>query len=275
MLVLPPPITRRLSLVPMDELRSYERVDERRVEEIVTSLNTEGHLFNPIAADRKSRLVIDGQHRINAFRRIGQEVIPTFDADYLSPSVAVRGWTRATDADPEQLLAAAERMERPSRGGEWEVVGADQQGSVLLRAGFADCHAAADWLQAVVVSLESQGHRIALIPQGSSPVAPTVASSRLYLDPFPGKDQVLDAAAEQRIFPPQVNRHLVTDRPLGMNIPLAAMVSQEAFQRFLDECRERRVVRTTVGAVHEGRWFEERVEVFDDSLITGEQGEAG
>ena len=273
MLLLPPPITRRLSLVPLDELRGYERVDDRRVEEIISSIHSEKRLFNPIAADRKSRLVIDGQHRITAFRWIGQEVIPAFDADYLSPSVAVRGWTRATDADPRQVRAAADLMEHPSRGGDWKVVGVDRRGAVLLRVSFADCHAAAEWLQALVASLESRGHRIALIPQGASPVAPTAAMSRLYLDPFPGKDQVLDAVAEQRSFPPQVNRHLVTDRPLGVNIPLPALGSREAFQQFLDERRERQGVRTRVGAVHEGRWFEERVEVYD-SLIGGEEEDA-
>ncbi|MGN6201877.1 MAG: hypothetical protein ACTHNY_05680 [Solirubrobacterales bacterium] len=247
-------------------------MDDRRVEEIVSSLGREGCLFNPIAADCKSRLVIDGQHRITAFRRIGQEAIPAFDVDYLSPSVAVRGWTRATDADPGQVRVAAELAERPRPGGDWRVIGVDRQGSEFLRASFADSHAAAEWLQSLVGSLENRGHRIALIPQGASPVAPTVAKSRLYLDPFPGKEQVLGAVAEHRSFPPQVNRHLVTDRPLGVNIPLPALGSPEAFQRFLDERRERQGVRTSVGAVHEGRWFEERVELYDDSIIGGEEG---
>ncbi len=73
------------SLIP------HEDVLESRVREIVEDIKVRG-LKYPIVVDRESRIIIDGHHRVEAFKRLGITKIPAVLVDYGSDLVDIKRW---------------------------------------------------------------------------------------------------------------------------------------------------------------------------------------
>ncbi len=73
------------SLIP------HEDVIEERVREIVEEIKVRG-LRYPIVVDRESRIIIDGHHRVEAFRRLGLAKIPAILVNYGGDLVEIRRW---------------------------------------------------------------------------------------------------------------------------------------------------------------------------------------
>lgn len=81
-----------IKLVDIDELRPHEHVDPKRVDEIAGSIRAIG-LQYPIVADRKTKIILDGHHRYNAFRKMNINKIPVYYMDYEDRRIIVDSWT--------------------------------------------------------------------------------------------------------------------------------------------------------------------------------------
>lgn len=71
----------RLRLVPIGDLRLYEAYEELKVLRLMEKIRREGIFFNPISIVREM-IVIDGNNRLEALRRIGAKWIPVVMYDY-------------------------------------------------------------------------------------------------------------------------------------------------------------------------------------------------
>lgn len=70
-----------LRLVRIEDLRLYEQYDEEKVKRLVEKISREGIFRNPISIVREM-IVIDGNNRLEALRRIGAKWIPAVMYDY-------------------------------------------------------------------------------------------------------------------------------------------------------------------------------------------------
>lgn len=68
-------------LVHISELRIYEEFDEEKVTRLVAKIGTEKLFFNPISVV-KELIVIDGNNRLEALRRMGCHFVPVVMYDY-------------------------------------------------------------------------------------------------------------------------------------------------------------------------------------------------
>lgn len=82
----------RVELVPVEELLPHEAVEEDAVGQLAHTIASEGVVRNPVVADRKSLVVLDGHHRLAALRSLGVKRIPAYLVDYSSDAVEVGGW---------------------------------------------------------------------------------------------------------------------------------------------------------------------------------------
>ncbi|KKQ99875.1 MAG: putative transcriptional regulator [Microgenomates group bacterium GW2011_GWC1_39_12] len=71
------------------KIKVHERTSKKRVGCLACSIKTDGVLKRPIIVDRKSYVVLDGHHRIEALRQIGAIRVPAFLVDYQNKHVRV------------------------------------------------------------------------------------------------------------------------------------------------------------------------------------------
>lgn len=63
-------------LVPVEELRHIEGFSAKRVDWLVNKIRTEGIWNKPLALDDEHGLVLDGQHRMEAAKRLQLRWVP-------------------------------------------------------------------------------------------------------------------------------------------------------------------------------------------------------
>lgn len=221
----------RLSLVDIRSLQLYEIPRGEKVTEIEQSLRRSGVLDHPVVVDPELSLLIDGHHRVQAFERLGLSQIPAFTVDYLSDEVRVRGWNRATDADAEDVQRAFE-VPGGELGGDWAVLAESSEQEPLARREFPDPREGAQYLEALTDRLQNDGHRVTLCTKDD---ALRLELIHTYIEPVVGKAEVLAIIDSGEIFPHEVNRHLIDDRPLGLHTPLSAAESPKRFRNYVEE----------------------------------------
>jgi ParB-like nuclease family protein len=252
-------IRSRLRLVELESLLTYELPDPQRVAQILVSLRRTRQLVNPIVVDLDLGLLVDGHHRVEAFRRLGLRQIPAYAIDYRSAAVEVRGWSRATIAAQSDVAWAFDVPPiQPS--GRWSVVLASFDRHVVARRFFTDAKSAAVCLQQLTHDLIAIGLKVTLETSPMPSVSGQICSR---VDPVIGKAEVIAAAQAADPFPCDVNRHLVDARPVGMSIPLASIERPRDFHGHIDHLFEHCIpTLADPGTHHDGRQYDERVTLF-------------
>jgi hypothetical protein len=88
-----------LSVHPLANLRPHEETIPWHVEAIAEDLRRERVQKDPILVDEKSRAVLDGMHRIAAFRKLGLENAICCTVEYDRESVLLGRWARVYEAE--------------------------------------------------------------------------------------------------------------------------------------------------------------------------------
>lgn len=260
-------IKSRLALIRIDSLRLYENPNGHRVAEIAQSLDQTGKLIDPVIVDPSRRILIDGHHRVRAFKWFGLTRIPAFLVDYGSPEVSVRGWSRTTNA-PTRIVEREFRNPSARQRGRWTVRADDGRGEMLARREFAEPRYGAQYLDHVVCRLEVSGFGATLCTESE---AKRTGQVHIYTDPIVGKSEVMDIVAKGRVFPHEVNRHLIDRRPLELDVPVQAMTDDSRFRDFVDQLWDQRLPVLVASGYRQGsREYEERVILFRDRKESGE-----
>jgi hypothetical protein len=93
----------RFALVPLDELKPHERIDEADLPGLVAEIRARGLLRHPIWVARGSRVILNGHHRVAALRRLGAARAPAWLIDYHSRSVRVDRWSPGPSISKEEV----------------------------------------------------------------------------------------------------------------------------------------------------------------------------
>ena len=71
-----------IELVPVGQLKHIEGFSPKRVEWLLNKIVTENIWVKPLALERKHKLVLDGQHRMEVARRLKLRAVPAILYDY-------------------------------------------------------------------------------------------------------------------------------------------------------------------------------------------------
>lgn len=80
-----------VELVAVSELKPHEEIDESRLADVLESIVREGIKY-PIVADRITKIIIDGHHRFNTFKKLNVGKIPVFYVDYFDARIVLDSW---------------------------------------------------------------------------------------------------------------------------------------------------------------------------------------
>jgi len=71
------------------EINPHEKVIEENLKKVLTSLKVEKRLKEPIIVDKETKVILDGHHRVKAFKILGLREIPCRLVDYSSDEITV------------------------------------------------------------------------------------------------------------------------------------------------------------------------------------------
>jgi uncharacterized protein (DUF1015 family) len=77
----------------VDKLKEHEQTDPLRLEEIKAMLIKDDFQRDPIIVDKKTLVVVDGHHRLNALKQLGHKKVAVYYVNYLEDKdIIVRTW---------------------------------------------------------------------------------------------------------------------------------------------------------------------------------------
>jgi hypothetical protein len=100
-------ISTRLEIVRIEELREHEEADPHHLREIHKLIEADGVLKRPLAADFRTRTVLDGVHRLNVLKRCRCERAPVYFLDFLSDEIVVYSADRRSTMSKDDVIKAA------------------------------------------------------------------------------------------------------------------------------------------------------------------------
>jgi hypothetical protein len=96
-----------IALIKIDDLKEHEEIRPDYLEELKNQIVSDGILKMPIAVDKKTYVILDGHHRLQALRKIGCTKIPVVLVDYQSPNIKVIGWRQGESITKEIIVDTA------------------------------------------------------------------------------------------------------------------------------------------------------------------------
>lgn len=84
------PIKFRIRIVSISDLKSHENTDSIRLKSLKDEIFSDGILKRPIVIDEKTKVIIDGHHRVEALRLLGCTKIPACCVDYTCDKIGLK-----------------------------------------------------------------------------------------------------------------------------------------------------------------------------------------
>lgn len=202
----------------IESLKGHERVDRRHLLRLENRMKREGVQRDPIVVDRKTKVVLDGHHRMEIFRRMGLKKIAAYQVDYLADDgIEVKSWYPVLMDSANRIMkllgvdanARAKRKTNPS-----EIFLISRRGKFPLRENRFSVMR--ELLGSVNIhyspSLEQARRLVRSGRAGASVVLPNVK-----------KEEVMKSALSGVKFPPKTTRHIIPHRPTKIFLPLQSM----------------------------------------------------
>jgi hypothetical protein len=79
-----------LQVLPIEDLHEHERISPKRFLVVKNKIISDSYFIDPIIADKKTKVVLDGHHRLNVLKLSGFKNIPVFLVDYFSKDIKVK-----------------------------------------------------------------------------------------------------------------------------------------------------------------------------------------
>ena len=93
--------------IKIEELKEHEEIRPDYLEELKNQIVSDGILKMPIAVDKKTYVILDGHHRLQALRKIGCSKIPVILVDYHSPNIKVLAQREGEMVTKDLVIQAA------------------------------------------------------------------------------------------------------------------------------------------------------------------------
>jgi len=93
-------------LVELEKLSQHEEIDAQLLESIINEIESSRILERAIVADKNTNIIVDGEHRYAALKRLGCRIIPVIYVDYNSPGILVQSWHEGKKLTKKDIIEA-------------------------------------------------------------------------------------------------------------------------------------------------------------------------
>jgi hypothetical protein len=264
--------------VEISKLYLHEETIFDQLDKLKTSLRESRILQAPIIVDRNSMVILDGMHRVHSLKELGYRLVLVCLVDYMDPRITVGRWCR-TISKPFNSQIAHESFEKHSLGlvqayGVNPMKSPDAfiafgSGSYKIEAGSLNQLSLCKELYSLETQLQDSGYQIGHKNEDEATRLLAMGEiSALLCPPLITKQQVVEVATSNNVFPPKSTRHKLPARPVGISLPLSMLnddksSSVEANRRLASMLANRTVRKLPPDSSYFGRKYDETLYVFE------------
>ena len=269
-----------ISIEEVNRLHIHEEVISDVAEKLASKIKSEGQFTNPIMADEKSLVVLDGMHRVAAVQKLGYRFLPVCLVDYLDPNVVLSSWHRVLSgiSNLNQALEVIEELGFTSERSDWDsayklvenrVVASavfSTEGCFAIHGTYSNVKELYDVIKRFENEFRSKGCSIAFdTADGVKKQLYAKGTSAGLMTPTITKQEVIQVALAGQAFPQKATRHIVPARPMMLNIPnewLTGKISAEDANERVFKLLSSKNVKLLAGGQVLDRRYEEELYIF-------------
>jgi hypothetical protein len=263
----------------LESLKPHEETIESSTRSLAREIQQEGKVRDPLMVDQADYVILDGMHRFSSLKLLKCRFAPCCLLDYGSDQIKVGAWyrlfvVRNPDGVAKELLnsnglkyseqrTTLEDMSCPSHA-----IIMTRSGNVISLLDNIDSFQRAR----ISVELEKQivrkGHRVDYQSEITATQKLKSGETDLVIaPPVFTKKEIREYGLQGKLLPHKVTRHIISSRPLHMNVPLSLLMDQEISlpeaDAKLDELLKRKSMTVKPPeSVVDGRRYDEELLVF-------------
>lgn len=261
-----------LDLRPIASLIPHEETIPGHSEKLGEQILKEGVQKDPLIVEREHGVVLDGMHRLSAFKSLGAEYVVCHPVDYASKSILLHGWVRVLRVGRLDLAAQMlENMGVSKKVSLSEVFGLIESRSCSVAAiGSSGCFVTGgpgsdasrgfEIVRRVDSAARVLGWAESFVAEDEIDLALEDPMNIALVLPRFGKQDILSAAIGKKLLPYKTSMHSIDPRPVGVYFPLGSLMTRNPPKEELSKIIEG--ARPTIlpsGSTYEGRTYKERL----------------
>ncbi len=243
-------IMKKIKIIPLNKVLIHENVVSKWAENIATYIQESGIQKNPIVVHKANNnyIVLDGMHRVQAFKILQCKDIMVYEVDYFSKDIILKGWDAVvfTNENTLDLLKLAFSKEYIINKVSFKtnfrflidskkiLFGVkDKKGNAYTISLKQDLYKLSqkNYIDIIVNSIEKfesildiKKLKLLYLPDTNSDNDfKTLASNILLYRPIFKKDDIVYRTLSGKIFPRKSTRHIIPGRPLRVDINLTIL----------------------------------------------------
>jgi hypothetical protein len=263
-----------LGIRPVRSLRPHEETIPAHVKQIADEMIRDGVQKDPIIIDKESATVLDGMHRLAAFKELKVENAVCCSVDYGSRAVTLGRWARVySTSGGDGLKEALGSVGEPARATLAEAFAVLERrdfalavlttDSAYLLGGREHEVDPSDAVRALDKVAKEKGWDRSFVPEDDIDVPLQEKSRFVVLTRRLTKEDVVRAARSGRLFPCKTSMHVIDPRPVSAGFPVARLngATTELLRKHLAGKGGR---IAPAGSVYEGRRYKERLLILNE-----------
>ncbi|MEX2739372.1 MAG: ParB N-terminal domain-containing protein [Candidatus Wukongarchaeota archaeon] len=286
------PFVFELCILHVNDVFPHEETILPRVMRISRAIEKEGVLIDPLLVSKGSLAILDGNHRLEALKRMRARFFPACLLPYEDPLIEVKTWLRLVKGVfPEDLIPIINRIafpmvkietiKRPLAINDFEpfLMDSDFSFYVFTRSSIigikgrerTDITFKLELLRVFELSLSQMGARLQYLEDDKLDELVENLGEReiLVLPQKATKEDIVKLARKDYLMPPKSTRHIVPVRPLNLAIPLSLLkdysITLSYANRQLEKIlKSKRVRRLPKNQVIRGRKYPEEILLFEE-----------
>jgi len=264
-----------LEITELKNLSPHEEIVPAYLEKLSQDIKKDGILKHPIIIDCNSKVILDGNHRTEAMKKLGYDYIPVCAVDYRNPLIQVKCWYRAIEENSqESTLSPFMDLKEIDccLGNINEVVGSRKilaiamKDHILVSQQYDSTLELYKALQDVERRLRELGFRISYLSEEAASEGVVQGNLLAYIAISPlTKEIIVETSHRGQRLPCKTSRHIFPARPMGIDFPLQFLKDHslnDANRTFYDWLSQKKIDQTPPGTVFEGRKYDESIYVF-------------
>jgi len=230
-------------------------------------------VHDPLLVEADNLMILDGTHRYWALTRLGCPSVPVALYDYRSEDVKIGCWYRCVDREPDFDISNFIRARATSkeeglaavrtRAAQFSIVYKDRSYTLASKFNIFDAYR---FLSVLECGLSGRGHKLSYATESDALEKLNSGEIGAILAPPPiMKEEAIQAAITGRLFPKKSTRHIISSRPMGLDIPLGWLREgvSSANIRLREMLAGGVFKKLSGGSVIDGRRYEEEVYIFE------------
>lgn len=275
-----PLITLEITLEEIGKLYIHEETIPNVLNKLSEKIKADGHFLHPIVVDRKTRVVLDGMHRVAAMQKIGCRFVPICLVDYDNQSIVVGSWYRPIDglSDIADIFSILKELnltvEEGSLETAYELVEkreaataiVSQSKCFIIFGSEKNRKETCDIIRQIELELRSKGYAISYeTEKRAKEMIYSYKAPAALITPIFSKKEIVEKALAGGVFPQKMTQHIIPARPMFINVPLELLYGKLSLSQ-ANECLtkllfSKKLKRLPPGQVME-REYEEELYIF-------------